>query len=107
MRNRRRRTPLVDPGGLCPFQERAQAVLALLARPHPGGELGEGASVARIGPDEALRLANGRGAGAEELCDDVIGAGRDLADQSDPQSDLGPEALAGQDVAARGPRSDL
>src|SRR5262245_6138698 len=107
MRNKRRRTPSVGPAGLSPFEERAEAVLALVGRPHPRGALVERASVALSGPEAALLPAHRRGAGAEELCDDVIRAGRDLADQSDPQSDLGPEALAGQDVAASGPRSDL
>jgi hypothetical protein len=78
-----------------------------LARAHPGGELGERAPVSRVGPDEPLRLAHGRGAGGGELGDDVVRARSDLADEADAERDIGPEALARQHVAACGARADL
>ena len=101
-------TPSVGPGGLSPLEESAEAVLALVARPHPRRELGECATVARIRPHQPLRLPHGFGARGEQFRDHVaprrvaISLTRPIRKRS-----LGAEALAGEQVTARCSRPDL
>ena len=75
---------------------RIRAASSASARPSPGsGRTSRFASRTAAGPE------------AEELGDDVVRARSDLADEADAERDIGPEALARQDVAARGARADL
>ena len=94
---------LLAPAGLAAIEKGAQPFLPFRAGAEACGDLRRHVTV-RAFADEALRLADRFGAGAEQFGHDlvhgVVQRCGDLADQSDAQGRVGVEALAGEEVAA-------
>src|ERR1051326_1809786 len=92
------------------LEERAQALLALVARPPRGDPLRRLRAVGTFA-HEALRPPGGLWPGGKQLADDSVDRSvelvRDLVHEADAQRRLGVEALAGDEVAARRAGTDL
>ena len=104
-----RNASLLEPGRAPLLEERAQPVLAFLARPPPGGDL-RGRLSGRVLPDELLGGAHRLRAALEQRLDhrvhgsvEILGH---LVNEADAERGFDVEPLAGEEVPPRCARTD-